>query len=128
MDGGLWLSEADEQAAVVEWCGYNRIPCFHIPNGGARDARTGYQLKRQGVKRGVPDLCIPVPVSGYHGLWVEMKTKTGRTTPEQDGWLELLNRNGYLATVCHGAGDAINTIDDYVNGRRQVGHHEGGCR
>ncbi len=121
------MSEADEQAAVVEWCGYNCIPCFHIPNGGARDARTGYQLKRQGVKRGVPDLCIPVPVGGYHGLWVEMKTKNGRTTPEQDGWLGLLNHNGYLAIVCHGAGEAINSIDDYVKGR-QLGHHEGGCR
>lgn len=60
-------------------------------------------------------------------MFIEMKTKTGRTTTEQDGWLELLNGNGYLAVVCHGAGDAINTIDDYMKGR-QVGHHESGRR
>ena len=30
------MSEADEQRAVVEWCGWMRIPVFHIPNGWSR--------------------------------------------------------------------------------------------
>lgn len=111
------MSEADEQAAVVEWCGWRHLPILHIPNGGARDARTGAQLKRQGVKRGVPDLCIPVARGGFHGLWIEMKTSGGRVSEHQRAWLDLLNGNGYLARVCRGAGQAINLIDDYINGR-----------
>ena len=111
------MSEADEQAAVIEWCAWNKVLVFHIPNGGARDARTGAQLKRQGVKRGVPDLCVPVARGGYHGLYIEMKTRTGRLSSEQETWLRRLQSEGYRAVVCRGAGQAINEIDDYMKGK-----------
>lgn len=109
-------TEAQEQVAVVEYCEWRRIPCFHIPNGGHRDVRTAYQLKRQGVKAGVPDLCIPVPSKGYHGLYIEMKRADGgRLSREQEGWLRLLSENGYRAEACHGADEAIALIDAYVS-------------
>ena len=54
------MSEADEQRAVVEWCAWRRIPVFHIPGGGSRHPAEAARLKAQGVKAGVPDLCIPV--------------------------------------------------------------------
>ena len=110
------MSEADEQAAVIRWCELSHIPVFHIPNGGARDVRTGAMLKRQGVRRGVPDLCIPIARGGYHGLYVEMKTKTGKTTPEQETWLRRLDSEGYRAVVCHGFREAVDEIHDYAKG------------
>ena len=33
---------------------------FRIPNGGSRHPAEAARLKAQGVKAGVPDLCIPV--------------------------------------------------------------------
>ena len=72
------MSEAQEQAAVIEYCEFIHVPVFHIPNGGYRNAREAANLKRQGVKAGVPDLCIPVAKGGYHGLYIEMKTKKGK--------------------------------------------------
>mgnify|MGYP004433785991 CR=1 FL=1 len=38
-----------------------------------RDARTAANLKRQGVKAGVPDLHLPVARGGYNGLYIELK-------------------------------------------------------
>lgn len=109
------MTEADEQRAVVEYCDWKRIPVFHIPNGGKREKRTAYNLKRQGVKPGVPDLCIPVPSGKYHGLWIEMKrTEGGALTKHQQEWLTMLNANGYLARCCHGAKNAIALIDKYL--------------
>lgn len=108
-------SEASEQARVIEYCDIKRIPCFHIPNGGKRDAREAYNLKRQGVKPGVPDLCIPVPNSKYHGLYIEMKRANGGTlTKHQVEWLERLKYNGYCAYCCHGADNAIALIEQYL--------------
>lgn len=106
--------ESDEQIAVVQYCALRRIPIFAIPNGGTRNKIEAANLKRQGVKRGVPDLCIPVARKGYHGLYIEMKYGKNKTSAEQDLWIELLNRNGYLATVCWGADAAIKVIDDYL--------------
>lgn len=108
-------TEAQEQAAVVEFCDWAGIPVFHIPNGGYRHQHTAYQLKRQGVKPGVPDLCVPVAREGCHGLYVEMKrAKGGRLSAEQRGWIELLRENGYRAEVCHGADEAIALISGYI--------------
>ena len=67
-------SEAAEQEAVIAWCGWmeKQHPelklLFHIPNGGSRNKAEAANLKAQGVKPGVPDLCLPVARCGYHGL------------------------------------------------------------
>lgn len=109
------MREAREQQAVVEWCAWKRIPIFHIPNGGSRDKREAANLKRQGVKPGVPDLFVPVARGGWHGLFVEMKTAKGRVSPKQREWLELLSAQGYLAKVCRGADEAIRVIGAYMS-------------
>ena len=108
-------TEAQEQHAVVEYCDLRRIPIFHIPNGGYRHQHTAYQLKRQGVRAGVPDLCVPIARGGYHGLYIEMKRADGgRMTREQQEWVGLLKSEGYCAECCHGAGEAIALLDWYL--------------
>ena len=86
------VSEAAEQVAVVEWCDANRVPVFHIPNGGKRGKSEAAYLKRQGVRAGVPDLCVPVARGGYHSLYVEMKVGTNKPTQKQVEWIALLRR------------------------------------
>lgn len=77
------MSEADEQAAVVAYCDLKRVPCFHIPNGGSRNKAEAANLKRQGVKAGAPDLCVPVPSGSKHGLFIEMKAGEGKPTDKR---------------------------------------------
>lgn len=110
----LGSTEAQEQEAVVEFCTWRRIPVFHIPNGGYRNPREAAKLKAQGVKPGVPDLCIPVARGGYHGLYIEMKVGKNKPTEHQEKWLKLLNEQGYKAIVCYGALNAICAIKRYV--------------
>lgn len=108
-------SEASEQCALVEYCAYRNIPIFAIPNGGSRNYYEAVNLKRQGVKAGVPDLCVPVARRGYHGLYIEMKYGKNTTTPAQDDWLNLLNREGYLAKVCYGYLEAVDLLKYYFS-------------
>lgn len=62
--------EASEQAALMLWAQMHlaKYPqlrlLYHIPNGGSRNAAEAASLKRQGVKAGVPDLCLPVAKRG----------------------------------------------------------------
>jgi hypothetical protein len=110
------VSEHSEQCVVIDYCKIRRYPVFAIPNGGSRNKAEAAKLKAEGVSAGVPDLFIPIPKQGYHGLFVEMKVGKNRTSHEQDEWLALLRKNGYKAAVCYGADAAIKTIDDYITG------------
>ena len=114
-------SEAVHQKIIMEWCECQKTKypeldmIFHITNEGKRSKRTGAELKRMGLKRGIPDICLPVPNKEYNGLWIELKAdKTKRLTKEQKEWLEKLNRYGYKALRCNGADEAIDTIKDYL--------------
>lgn len=86
----------------------------HSPNGGQRSGFTGAQMKALGVKRGFPDLILPVAVNGATGLAIEMKTTTGRTTPEQDGWLTHLTSQGWKCRVARSAEEARAIVCSYL--------------
>lgn len=114
-------TEAQHQRNVINWSMTVRdiwpeLELLHaVPNGGKRDPVEAKHLKEQGLKPGVPDLDLPVARGRYHGLRIEMKTETGRETPEQIWWREKLTEQGYFATVCHGWISAVRTIEWYMN-------------
>ena len=88
---------------------------YAIPNGGKRAIKTAIALKAQGVKSGVPDMCLPVARGGYHGLYIELKRQKGGTVSEtQKSWITALTEQGYKAVVCKGADEAIGTIKEYL--------------
>lgn len=116
-------SEATEQEALILWCGQeqDKYPelkmIYHIPNGGSRNTLEAANLKRQGVKAGVPDLCLPVARNGLHGLYIEMKYGRNKTTEKQREWLEFLKGQGYFTAVCYDAEEAEKVIMDYLTGK-----------
>jgi hypothetical protein len=120
-------SEHAEQAALFRWAEFARarLPelalLYAVPNGGHRHKATAARLKAEGVKRGVPDVCLPVARSGAHGLYIELKTERGKATPEQLGWIRALRRQGYAAEVCRGWESARSMIEHYLT----AGPHRG---
>lgn len=114
--------EAAEQEALFRWASYQygtypelRL-MYHIPNGGSRNKQEAANLKKQGVKSGVPDICLPVPRGKYHGLYIEMKAGKNKATDNQSKWLEALNNQGYVAVVCVGCAQAVEVITKYLSG------------
>lgn len=108
------MSESQEQVAVVEYCDLRGIPVFSIPNESKRSVYYAQKLKRQGMRAGIPDLCIPVARGGFHSLYIEMKAKGGKVTPKQLEWIHLLREQGMAAYVCYGADNAIELIRRYM--------------
>lgn len=108
-----------EQMQLFDWA--ENLPelavMYAIPNGGHRDIRVAVRLKEEGVKAGVPDICLPVPRGGKHGLYIELKRrKYGRVSADQLRWLEALTREGYACAVCCGWEQARDVINDYLRG------------
>lgn len=113
--------EDSEQADTIKWFDlqYRKLDgrLFAVPNGGKRSKITAAMLKRTGVRPGVPDLVLPVPMAGYHGLYIEMKKKEGGTvSKEQKDWLQFLLLQGYMAVVCNGFEEAKAVITNYLAG------------
>jgi len=119
----LQLSEDKEQKLLIQWSRYKffsgnkRLSDYMIavPNGGSRHFLEAINLKRQGVKPGVPDILIFIPNKHYHGLFIEMKRKNNFVVSEfQKQWIERLNTIGYCACVANGFEKAKECIDDYL--------------
>lgn len=112
-------SETAEQITVVEYCDIKNIPVVHIPNEGKRSQAYGASLKRMGLRKGFPDLFIPVVRGNHHGLFIEMKYGKGKTTEDQKKWLSLLSSEGYACAVCYNADEAIKTIGSYMRLKKE---------
>lgn len=115
------ISEDLIQAQVIAWAKSQAkvypelIRLFHVPNGGRRLAADAAKLQGQGVKPGVPDLCLPVPRFGCHGLWIEMKTQDGRVSAPQKDWIAFLRGVGYRVEVCRSFDEARAVLLGYLD-------------
>lgn len=93
---------------------------FAIPNGGRRNAKEAARLKKQGVLAGVPDLMLPIPSNGFHGLFIELKRPKHGTSPKgvvsknQKEMLSKLSVCGYKSIVAYGWLDAKHAIVEYL--------------
>lgn len=103
---------------------------YHIPNGGSRgdDPRMrsirGGQLKAQGVKTGVSDVCLPVRLGDYSGLYLEMKRPAakpvrsgkGGVTEEQEEFGAFVQGQGFRFAVCYSWEEARDVLVKYLEG------------
>lgn len=113
--------EAAEQIKLFRWVDLvskNYYPelrlLYHIPNGGSRNELEAVNLKKQGVRAGVPDLCLPVARGGYHGLYIEMKAGKNKPTEKQLEWIEALRDEGYAVSICWGFEAARAELEKYL--------------
>lgn len=98
---------------------------YAVPNGaklpfkkdkkGRRICPEAIRLKKEGLRPGVPDLCLPVPKGRYHGLYVEMKYGSNKPTPEQVFWMQRLTKLGYCCRVCYSRSEAKHIFKTYLD-------------
>ena len=117
------MTEDQIQIAVIKWSQHpvirKKYPelalLHHIANERVCTKYQGYHFKQLGVKSGVPDLHLPVARNGYHSLYIEMKSAKGKTSANQDYWLEYLAREGNCCKVCYSVNEAIDVLEGYLN-------------
>lgn len=109
-------TEAQEQKQLIQWCRtdprYQYL--FHISNESVGGPGWRIRNRQMGVKSGVPDLFYPVPMKGYHGLFIEMKAGKGRLSMEQRKWIAALEQLGYKCVVAHGWEQAKEALIEYT--------------
>ena len=121
-------TEHQEQVALFTWATVmsGRHPelklLYAIPNAAKRSPAQARYMLSEGLKKGVPDICLPCARQGYHGLYIELKRiKGGVTSPDQKEWIAALKSEGYKAIVCKGFDEAREAIEDYLGIKHRRG-------
>ena len=134
--------EDAEQEALFVWANmatHRALPAgetigsylFAIPNGGKRNVREAARLKRQGVKAGVSDTLLPIPLIDLDGnmqipgLWIEMKKQRQHfksmnaaekaMSDSQVDWFKKMSYWMWETECCYGWEDASKKIIAYLD-------------
>lgn len=86
----------------------------HFANERRCSWQEGKILKRMGVKKGIFDFFLAVPLNGKAGLWVELKVDDNKPSKEQLEFGERKRQRGYEAVVVWGTDAARAAIKDYL--------------
>jgi len=115
-------SESSIQQAYFQWVrikersDYRYEAIYAIPNAGLRTKQNGSRMKAEGMKAGIPDIFISVPISNYAGLYIELKKEGGKLSQTQKSMLGLFNRLGYKTLVCYSLKELIEATEKYMRG------------
>ena len=71
------------------------------------------KCKAAGYRKGIPDLLIYTPSGDKIGLALELKTLTGRPSPEQKEWVKTLTDFGWSASIVKGYDAAVEALFEY---------------
>lgn len=101
-------SEHKIQAALIDYLKINArsdVFYFAVPNGGLRNIRVAQQMKAEGLRPGVADICFMLP--GGRCAWLELKTKTGQLSDHQHGFKTRCRELGHFWAMARSVDDAI---------------------
>lgn len=110
--------EDDLQQRCIEWFDRthaNKELLHHSPNEGERKVYAGARNKAMGTRAGRPDLEYNIARGGYHGLFIELKTASGRLSQEQRANFAALQKQGYRCEIVRTEECFKKLITEYEN-------------
>lgn len=117
------LSEHQIQSAFFDWAKMHPVAkrAYAVPNAAKRGPRLAAMMLREGLRKGVLDVNLPVPSGQCHGLFIEFKAGKNTLSPEQASECELLANDGYAVIVAWDTMMAIDATQKYLNGLSSPG-------
>jgi hypothetical protein len=86
----------------------------HFANERKCSVQQGRTLKRMGVKKGVADFFLAIPLNGKAGLWLELKVGKNKPTKEQIAFAERKIMRHYEFAFVWGFEAAREMIKTYL--------------
>lgn len=110
--------EQIEHINVVNWFNYEYPELaddfHHFANERKCSVQQGRTLKRMGVKKGVADFFLAIPLNGKAGLWIELKVGKNQPTKEQIEFAQRKIKRHYEFAFVWGAEAAREMINTYL--------------
>ena len=87
---------------------------FAVPNGGVRNAWTAKIMKDEGIRKGVADLILLLPRSGYASLCIEMKKPGGEQSDSQKEFQRVAEKAKNRYVICHSLDEFVLEVRKYI--------------
>jgi hypothetical protein len=119
----MTATEHDEQVTLFDLLKRNerKHPEFKtiyaIGNGAFKHPKTARDMRKEGMKKGIPDVHAPYSRMDYIGLYIEMKRlkPKGQLKEHQEEMLGRLASQGHLCYTIWGWESAWEVIKAYTN-------------
>lgn len=103
------LKESDIQNLILDWLNKNRIFSFRVNNVGVYDpVKNIYRQLGKFSLKGISDIMGVLPDGRF--LAIEVKTKTGKVSKDQNAFIHKVNKTGGLAFVSRSLEDTIEQL------------------
>ena len=96
-------------ATFLRWSLPENATFFAIPNGGYRWRNEAARLVGEGMRAGMPDLCV---LSEGTPIFLELKTDVGRLSAVQRQMMQKLEDCGAEVFVCRSLEDAARVLSE----------------
>jgi hypothetical protein len=110
--------EQAEHINIVNWFNWQYPDLaddfHHFANERKCSVQQGRTLKRMGVKKGVADFFLAIPLNGKAGLWIELKVGKNKPTKEQIAFAERKIKRHYEFAFVWGYDAAKEMISTYL--------------
>lgn len=108
-------SEYAIQKEFVRWLRTNHPTVLFCATVGGKSCHMIENVKARatGYNKGIPDLIIYEARGGFHGLAMELKTRSGTLSEEQQKWIDDLKLRGYQVVVPRSVDECKSALLDY---------------
>jgi hypothetical protein len=109
--------EHEVQKAIAQYLDMRGVCWFAVPNGGQRNKIVAAKLKSEGVKAGVPDICIVA--GGGMAYFLEVKkpktanSSKGTLSKPQKEFIAKIEEAGGEVKVVYSVADVIEACIDW---------------
>ena len=114
------FAESNLQQSIIKWsrvasCTQPELKLLYsIPNGAHVSPKNRIRLLSEGLLKGMPDLCLPIPNGKYGALYLELKTSSGKISKFQKEIHELLRLYSNQIMIVRSIQEAIDAIQNYL--------------
>lgn len=99
-----WEEKIDPRLQVI----------WHTANERKCSWQQGKILKQKGVRKGVLDVCVPIPNNQYCGLFIEFKQPGEEMSADQYSFSKKVQAIGHLVTIAYSGDQAIAILKSYL--------------
>ncbi|HOD53480.1 MAG TPA: VRR-NUC domain-containing protein [Candidatus Cloacimonadota bacterium] len=97
---------------------------FAIPNAGKRSPGAARYYLQEGLKTGLPDVCLPIrrEIGGkqYGALFIEFKSEHGKLTNNQQRMQQTLRLYGNMVVTVWSLASAVDVVGNYLASRDMI--------